>query len=96
MRLKVNHHVDVDNIEQVEVDVTESANPAAVGWRWTSPAGWTHEVVWLRDTTSLHFASQTEDGGRWSAPSPIRNDDYLPRKATLVEARRAAHAFIRG
>jgi hypothetical protein len=71
--------------------IQENANPAAVGWRWTTESGAEWEIVWTRTLGPWLMAINTGHG--WSNTTTARG---IPVAATLKEARQIAHDFVNG
>lgn len=79
--------------------VREIALPSAVGWKWVSTYDgfdgvYEHEVVWVRGTPTITFATRAP-GNSWVA-SPITDPERLGFDGTLAGARRVVEAFIGG
>jgi len=67
--------------------ITERANPAAVGFRWTAESGTVFELTWLRGGSWLLGINRGQGWTTTRAPG-------VEPAETLKDARRIATAFV--
>jgi len=70
------------------MQITERANPAAVGFRWIPESGTEYELTWIRGVG--HWLLGINRGEGWTTtPAP-----GVQHAETLKDARRIAQEFI--
>lgn len=81
-----------ESVGRVPHKYQEVANPAAVGWRWTSD-GRDHELVWSRDETPMTYSIRGADG-KWN--HMVTRHPRMAGITKLDAAREVAEWFING
>jgi hypothetical protein len=77
----------------VSTRLFEIANPAAVGWEWTTEGGTVHQISWTRGSHQLNYGTRGRGCRNWTNTLIVAPERF-GFDGTLNSARAAAQAFV--